>query len=100
MFGNKDVEIQSLKLRISALEETVARQQQLLEQLLEAGDLKPSIPQSLLPQRSALHPEVQALLKAGKEIAAIKRHREITGVGLKAAKDAIDREKPLHSWSS
>lgn len=93
MFGKNDVEIQSLKLRISALEETAARQQQLIDQLLQATELQPSIPRSLMPRTSALHPEVLALLNDGKEIAAIKRHREITGAGLKEAKDAIDREK-------
>jgi ribosomal protein L7/L12 len=35
-------------------------------------------------------PEVRALLAAGNKIAAIKRVRELTGMGLKAAKDFVD----------
>jgi ribosomal protein L7/L12 len=34
--------------------------------------------------------EVLALLEAGKKIAAIKRYRELTGAGLREAKDAVD----------
>jgi len=35
--------------------------------------------------------EVSALLARGNKIAAIKRYRELTGVGLKEAKDYVDR---------
>jgi ribosomal protein L7/L12 len=35
-------------------------------------------------------PEVVGLVRAGDKIGAIKRHMELTGVGLKAAKDVID----------
>jgi ribosomal protein L7/L12 len=35
-------------------------------------------------------PDVVALAAAGKKIHAIKRYREITGVGLKEAKDVVD----------
>ena len=41
---------------------------------------------------------VQDLLQAGEKIEAIKRYRELTGVGLKEAKDAVDafeRGEPL-----
>ena len=34
--------------------------------------------------------EVRALAAAGRKIEAIKIHREITGLGLKESKDAID----------
>ena len=36
-------------------------------------------------------PEIQDLLAKGNEMQAIKRYRELTGLGLKEAKDAIDR---------
>jgi ribosomal protein L7/L12 len=36
-------------------------------------------------------PEVRALLASGNKIAAIKRVRELTGMGLKDAKDLVDR---------
>ena len=36
-------------------------------------------------------PDVQAFLKDGKKIQAIKAYRERTGAGLKEAKDAVER---------
>ena len=39
---------------------------------------------------AAEDPEIQDLLAKGNEIQAIKRYRELTGAGLKEAKDAID----------
>ena len=36
-------------------------------------------------------PEIQDLLAKGNEIQAIKRYRELTGLGLAEAKDAIDQ---------
>ena len=35
--------------------------------------------------------DVRGLVRAGRKIEAIKRYREETGVGLKEAKDAVDR---------
>jgi hypothetical protein len=35
-------------------------------------------------------PEIISLIKEGRMIDAIKRHRDLTGSGLKEAKDAID----------
>ncbi len=41
----------------------------------------------------ATDPEIQDLLAKGNEIQAIKRYRELTGLGLAEAKEAIDRAK-------
>ena len=41
----------------------------------------------------ASDPEIQDLLAKGNEIQAIKRYRELTGLGLAEAKEAIDRAK-------
>ncbi len=38
-----------------------------------------------------LSPQIQAALREGNKIAAIKIYREMTGVGLAEAKQAIDR---------
>jgi ribosomal protein L7/L12 len=38
-------------------------------------------------------PEIQDLVAKGNEVQAIKRYRELTGLGLKEAKDAIDRTR-------
>jgi ribosomal protein L7/L12 len=41
----------------------------------------------------AADPEIQDLLAKGNEIQAIKRYRELTGLGLAEAKEAIERAK-------
>ncbi|MFE7744665.1 ribosomal protein L7/L12 [Nocardia sp. NPDC057455] len=38
--------------------------------------------------------EIDALLAQGKKIHAIKRYRELTGCGLKEAKDAVESRYP------
>ncbi|MEU2043226.1 ribosomal protein L7/L12 [Nocardia niwae] len=38
--------------------------------------------------------EIDALLMQGRKIHAIKRYRELTGCGLKEAKDAVERRYP------
>ena len=45
------------------------------------------------PPDPATDPEIQDLLAKGNEIQAIKRYRELTGLGLAEAKDAIERAK-------
>jgi ribosomal protein L7/L12 len=40
---------------------------------------------------SGMHPDVVALAREGKTIQAIKLHREMTGLGLAEAKEAVDR---------
>ena len=42
------------------------------------------------PLPASASPEVVALVRAGKPIQAIKLYRQMTGAGLKEAKDAID----------
>jgi len=39
----------------------------------------------------ASNPEIQDLLAKGNKVQAIKRYRELTGVGLKEASEAIER---------
>ena len=45
------------------------------------------------PPDPATDPEIQDLLAKGNEIQAIKRYRELTGLGLAEAKEAIERAK-------
>ena len=94
-FGGPDRgEIDRLRMRIEKLERTVTRQQQAIDMLMaELGMETSSLPASLRPDPDILHPEVIDLLRQHKEIAAIKRHRELTGAGLREAKELIDREK-------
>lgn len=43
------------------------------------------------PLTPAIRAEITALIADGQKIRAIKRYREATGVGLKQAKDAVER---------
>jgi hypothetical protein len=43
------------------------------------------------PDLAVVDQDVVALARAGRKIEAIKRYRELTGVGLKEAKDAVER---------
>lgn len=42
------------------------------------------------PAVSAFEAELDQLIRSNQKIMAIKRYREVTGVGLKEAKDAVD----------
>ncbi len=42
------------------------------------------------PATAETPPEVIELVQSGNRVAAVKRYRELTGVGLKEAKDAVD----------
>lgn len=82
-----------------SLGQTVQRQQQLLNALaveLEGNEGLASISASLrddLRNPGVSHPEVVALLRQDKFIAAVNRHRELTGAGLAEAKHLLDAEK-------
>ncbi len=74
-------ELLELKQRIALLETR-------LQQVFEHLDIAPRESEPLDPMSD---PEVQDLLAKGNEAQAIKRYRELSGLGLKEAKDAIDR---------
>ena len=59
---------------------------------LPPGGAMPPLPAASqdIPVDVAADPEVRQLLAGGNKIAAIKRVRELTGVGLKEAKDYVD----------
>lgn len=84
MFRNNSADVNELKARVAALENQVARLEELLQPQVDA------LPQQ---KKSRLHPEVLAFLDRGEQIRAIKRYRELTGAGLKEAKDVIDAEQ-------
>lgn len=46
--------------------------------------------QGIGPRVSAFEAELDQLIRSGQKIAAIKRHREETGLGLKESKDAVE----------
>jgi ribosomal protein L7/L12 len=50
-------------------------------------NVAPALPRQVSPQELA---EVRALVARGNKIQAIKRYRELTGLGLKEAKDYVD----------
>ncbi|MBN9634764.1 MAG: ribosomal protein L7/L12 [Actinobacteria bacterium] len=89
LFGRSgDVSYDDLLSRITELERRVA----VLERAGHGGGVSP--PPSARPQPSAdagVSQEVWRLAASGQKTQAIKRLREETGMGLKAAKDVVDR---------
>jgi ribosomal protein L7/L12 len=89
----------SLPEQVSDIEKRLALIEVRLEQLFEHLDVAPrgggsgasgSEPVELDPNQD---PEIQDLLAKGNETQAIKRYRELSGLGLKEAKEAIDRAR-------
>lgn len=85
-----DRELLEIRQRLALVE---ARLQQLFEHLDIAprgggSDVSGSEPLELDPNQD---PEIQDLLAKGNEMQAIKRYSELTGLGLKEAKEAIER---------
>ena len=77
--------------RIAELERKVSELYERLGQAEPAslaGDSGLSEPASVVASED---PRVVELIQGGKEIQAIKLYRELTGVGLAEAKDAVDR---------
>jgi ribosomal protein L7/L12 len=58
-----------------------------LEQLFEHLDLAPR--EAAGPENAVDDPEIQDLLAKGNEAQAVKRYRELTGVGIAEAQKAI-----------
>jgi large subunit ribosomal protein L7/L12 len=57
-----------------------------------AEDIHPPHPREPAARLDAAHErELRRLLAARQKIAAIRRYRELTGAGLKDAKDAVER---------
>jgi ribosomal protein L7/L12 len=88
-------ELLEIKQRIALLE---ARLQQLFEHLDVAPRESPGgeggwwggSGDEAGPPDPMSDPEIQDLLAKGNEIQAVKRYRELSGLGLKESKDAID----------
>jgi ribosomal protein L7/L12 len=74
--------------RVNRLERRLARMEQKLDAV--AAHLGVVVADPGRPQLADL-PEVRKYLQEGKKIQAIKAYRESTGVGLKDAKDAVER---------
>ncbi|MEU6140230.1 ribosomal protein L7/L12 [Streptomyces sp. NPDC047081] len=72
----------SIENRISRADQRVARVERKLDLILGHLGLREDEPWSA---------EVADLVRAGKKIEAIKMYREATGVGLKEAKDAVEK---------
>ena len=75
-----ETEVQQLRSRINELEDRL----KFLYRRLNIDYVEPSANPVLLPQ-------IQDALRRGNKIEAIKIYRELTGVGLAEAKDAIDK---------
>ena len=75
-----EAEIQLLRSRVNELEDR-------LKFLYDRLNLEYADPNS----NPILSPQIQNALRRGNKIEAIKIYRELTGVGLAEAKEAIDR---------
>ncbi|GAA3794198.1 hypothetical protein GCM10022403_030070 [Streptomyces coacervatus] len=78
--------IGSIESRISRAEKRTARVEHKLDLILDHLGLREPEPWS---------DEVDALLRDGKKIQAIKAYREATGAGLREAKEAVDKLEKL-----
>jgi ribosomal protein L7/L12 len=67
--------ISALEAKVSNLYKALNRAEPLLDDLIDAD----------------ADPEVIALIQQNREIEAVKRYRELTGTGLREAKEAVDR---------
>lgn len=76
------VVVLTVQSRVSQVDQRVARVERKLDLIIDHLGLRDDDPRM---------GEVVALLRDGKKIQAIKVYREITGVGLKEAKDAVER---------
>jgi len=74
--------IGSIENRVSRQDKRMARVEHKLDLVLDHLGLR---------EREPWSDEVDALLRAGKKIQAIKVYREATGAGLKEAKEAVDK---------
>ena len=79
-----EADIQLLKSRINELEDR-------LNFLYRRLNIEYADPNS----NPALAPQIQEALRRGNKIEAIKIYRELTGVGLAEAKQAIERAEPF-----
>lgn len=94
MFGRRSDD--DLQRRVKVLEREVAELRSRLDAVTRSGASAPSTasPWPVLPSsdsRGEVSSEVLDHLRAGRKINAIKAYREQYGVGLKEAKDAVDR---------
>jgi len=85
--GNK---LQAIKLLRQQTGMSLAEAKQYVEQLSVADGQEPILPSSARTCSAEQLAELRVLAQQGQKIEAIKRYREITGVGLKEAKDTID----------
>ncbi|WP_405585855.1 ribosomal protein L7/L12 [Streptomyces sp. NBC_01092] len=74
--------VMGVQSRISQADKRVARVERKLDLIIDHLGLRENEPRM---------DEVLALLRDDKKIQAIKVYREITGAGLKEAKDAVER---------
>ncbi|MEY9895612.1 ribosomal protein L7/L12 [Catenulispora sp. MAP5-51] len=76
----------TVEMRLAAVEEKLDR---LLAHLGLDGDGDGG-PAPAVPAAPNAEAHIRALIQAGKKIQAIKAYREVTGQGLKEAKDAVE----------
>ncbi|MEU6509064.1 MULTISPECIES: ribosomal protein L7/L12 [unclassified Streptomyces] len=77
--------IASVQSRLSGMDKRLVRIEGRLALIADRLGLEES------DEQRAQRERVEALVREGKQVAAIKAYREMTGADLKEAKDAVDR---------
>ncbi|MFB8174947.1 ribosomal protein L7/L12 [Streptomyces sp. NPDC055966] len=77
--------IAAVQSRLSGMDKRLVRIERRLALVADRLGLEES------DEERAQRDRVEALVREGKQVAAIKAYREMTGAGLKEAKDAVDR---------
>lgn len=77
--------VASVQSRLSGMDKRLARIERRLALVADRLGLEEA------DEQRAQRERIEALVREGKQIAAIKEYREMTGAGLKDAKDAVER---------
>ncbi|MEU4342731.1 ribosomal protein L7/L12 [Nocardia sp. NPDC023852] len=87
MFGNRRLErkIDALNFKLDLIMQHLG--------IRELPSVEPVRTAAAVPSGDGMG-QIDALLAEGKKIQAIKRYRELTGSGLKEAKEAVERRYP------
>ena len=86
-----DEQIARLSRKVDSLSAQVRHLTRLVEHLARGQGVDEAVLEGFTPQEEPFWAEARRLKRAGSPIAAIKLVREHTGMGLREAKEAVDR---------
>lgn len=86
-----DEQIARLSRKVDSLSGQVRHLTRLVEHLARGQGVDEAVLEGFTPQEEPFWEEARRLKRAGSPIAAVKLVREHTGMGLREAKEAVDR---------